>query len=69
MRENFNGMSTQTLQKLVHLHEETEFEFVAYRLQFIKTYQFLELNEEGFNNFSLMKSILPIEKNRKLKKL
>ena len=45
----FNWKSTQPLLKEVQSQKGVKFNFLDYQLQFIKAYQFLKLNEEGFN--------------------
>ena len=49
LREAFNWKNTQPLSKQAHVHKGTKVNFLDYRLQFIKAYQFLKLNEEGIN--------------------
>ena len=49
MREAFNWRNTQPLLKQHHRQKGTELNFLDYQLQFIKVYQFLNLNEEGLN--------------------
>ena len=44
----FNWKNTQPLLREVHSQKGVKFNFLDYQLQFIKTYQFLKLNEEGF---------------------
>ena len=45
----FNWKSTQPLLKEVHSQKGVKFNFLDYQLQFIRAYQFLNLNEEGIN--------------------
>ena len=45
----FNWKNTQPLLEEVHSQKGVNFNLLDYQLQFIKAYQFLELNEEGFN--------------------
>ena len=47
-RECFNWKNTQPLLKQDHQQKCTKFTFIDYELQFIKSYQFLKLTEEGF---------------------
>ena len=49
LREAFNWKNTKPLSKQAHVHKGTKFNFLDYRLQFIKAYQFLKLNEGGLN--------------------
>ena len=49
MRKAFNWIITQPLIKQVHQHKGINFDFLAYRLQFIKSYKCLKLNEEGLD--------------------
>ena len=49
LREAFNWKNTQPLLKEVHQQKGTKFNFLDYQLQFTKAYQFIKLNEEGFN--------------------
>ena len=49
LKEAFNWKNTQPLLKRDHLQKGTKFNFLDYRLQFIKAYQFIKLNEERFN--------------------
>ena len=46
LREGANWKNTQPLLKQDHQHKGTNFNFPGYQLQFIKPYQFLQLNEE-----------------------
>ena len=41
----FHWKNTQPLLKQDHLHKGTKFNFLDYQLQFIKTYQFIKLND------------------------
>ena len=43
----FNWKNTQPLLKEVHSQEGIKFNLLDYRLQFVKAYQFIKLNEEG----------------------
>ena len=45
LREAFNWKNTQPLLKEVHQQKGIKYNFLDYRLQFIKAYQFLELND------------------------
>ena len=47
--EAFSWKNTQPLLKQDHRQKGTKFNFLVYQLQFIKAYQFIRLNEEGFN--------------------
>ena len=49
LKEAFNWMNTQPLLKKDHQLKGTKFNFLDYQLQFIKAYQFLNLNERGSN--------------------
>ena len=49
LKEAFNWKNTQPLLKYVHAQKGNKFNFLVYRLQFIKAYQFIKLNEEGHN--------------------
>ena len=46
-KESFYLMNTQPLLKEVHQQKGTRFNFLDYKLQFIKAYQFLKLKEVG----------------------
>ena len=49
LNEEFNRRIAQAFLKEVHQHEGTKIIFLDYRLQFIKTYEFIKLTEEGYN--------------------
>ena len=50
LKEAFNWKNTQPLLKKIHLKKGIKFNFLDYQNQFIKAYQFLELNgQEGLN--------------------
>ena len=49
LREAFNWKNTQPLLKAVHQQKGIKYNFLDYQLQFIKTHQFIKLNEERFN--------------------
>ena len=49
LKEAFNWRNTQPLLKEIHQKKGIKYNFLDYRLQFIKAYQFLRLNEEGLN--------------------
>ena len=49
LKEAFNWRNTQPLLKKIHQKKGTKYNFLDYRLQFIKSYQFLNLNEKGSN--------------------
>ena len=49
LREAFNWKNTQPLLKQDNRQKGAKFNFLDYQLQFIKAYQFIKLNEEGFN--------------------
>ena len=49
LKEAFNWRNTQPLLKKDHLHKGTKYNFLDCKLQFIKAYQFIKLNEEGLN--------------------
>ena len=48
-KEGFNWKNTQPLLKQDHQQKGTKLNFLDYQIQFIKVYQFLQLNEEGAN--------------------
>ena len=48
--EAFCWKNTPPLPKKDYQFEGTKFNFLDYQLQFIKSYQFLKLNEEGHND-------------------
>ena len=47
LREVFIWRNTQHLLKEIHRQKGTKYNFLDYRLQFVKCYQLLKLNEEG----------------------
>ena len=49
LKETFSWRNTQPLLKHDHHQKGTKFNFLDYRLQFIKAYQFIKLNEERFH--------------------
>ena len=49
LREAFNWKNTQPLLKQDNRQKGTKFDFFDYQNQFIKAYQFIQLNEERFN--------------------
>ena len=49
LTETFNRKNTQPSLKHDHHQKGIKFNFLEYQLQFIKTYQFIKLNEERFN--------------------
>ena len=49
LKEAFFWKNTQPLLKKDHQLKGTKFNFLDYQLQFIKAYQFIQLNEERFN--------------------
>ena len=49
LKEVFNWRSTQPLLKEIHQKKGIKYNFLDYRLQFIKSYQFLKINEGGLN--------------------
>ena len=49
LREAFKRKNTQPLLKQDHRQKGTKFNFQDYQPQFIKAYQFIKLNEEGYN--------------------
>ena len=49
LKEAFSWKNTQPLLKQHNRQIGIKFNFLEYRLQFIKAYQFLKLNEEGLN--------------------
>ena len=49
LKEAFSWKNTQPLLKNDHHLNGTKFNFLDYQLQFIKAYQFLKINEEGYN--------------------
>ena len=50
LKVSFNWKVTQPIMREVHSHKDTKFNFLEYHLQFITAYQFLQLNEERFND-------------------
>ena len=50
LKESFNWKNTQPLLKYDHQQKGTKFNFLDYQDEFIKAYQFIKLNEEGFND-------------------
>ena len=49
LKEAFNWRNTQPLLKRDHQQKGIKFNYLDYQLQFIKSYQFIKLNEERFN--------------------
>ena len=49
MQEAFNWINTQTLSERVHQLKGNNSVFLPHRIQLIKKYQFLKLNEERPN--------------------
>ena len=49
LKEAFNWRNTQPLLKEIHQKKGIKYNFLDYRLQFIKAYQFIKLNEERYN--------------------
>ena len=49
LKEEFSWKNTQPLLKQDHQHKGTEYNFLDYQIQFIKTYQLLKLLEERHN--------------------
>ena len=50
LKEAFSCKNTQTLLKHDHQQKGIKFNFLDYQMQFVKAYQFIELNEqEGLN--------------------
>ena len=49
LKESFSWKNTQPLLKEIHKQKVIKYNFLEYQLQFIKTYYFLKLNEEGHN--------------------
>ena len=49
LKEAFNWRNTQPLLKEIHQKKGIKYNFLDYRLQFIKSYQFWKINEEGVN--------------------
>ena len=49
LKEAFNWKNTLPLLKQDHQLNGIKFNFLDYQLQFVKAYQFIKLNEEGFN--------------------
>lgn len=47
LMETFNWKNTQPLLKEDNLHKGNKFNELDYRLQFIKAYEIIKLNEEG----------------------
>ena len=50
LKEALSWKNTQPLLKQIHHQKGTKFNVLDYQLQFIKSYQFIKLNEEGFND-------------------
>ena len=53
LKEAFSWKNTQPLLKQNHQQKGTKFIFLDYQLQFIKTYQFIKLNEKGRRHSSM----------------
>ena len=51
LKETFNWIKTQNFSKQVHHQKGTNYCAFDYRLPFIRAYQFINLNGEGFTNF------------------
>ena len=49
LKEAFNWRNTQPFLKEIRQKKNIKYNFLDYRLQFIKSYQFLKINEEGLN--------------------
>ena len=49
VKEKFNWRNTQALLKEIHEQKCIKNNFLAYRMHFIKSYQFPKLNEERLN--------------------
>ena len=49
LSECFSWKNTQHLFKKIHTQKGIKHKFLNYQLQLIKAYQFIKLNEEGFN--------------------
>ena len=49
LKEAFNWKNTQPLLKQHYQLKGTKFNFLDYQLKIVKAYQFIRLNEEGFN--------------------
>ena len=49
LREAFCSKNTQPLLEKDHQYKGTKYNFLDYQFQFIKSYQFSKLNEEGPN--------------------
>ena len=49
LRAAFSWKNTQPLPKKDHQKEGIKCNFLDYQLQFIKTYPFIKINEEGLN--------------------
>ena len=48
VKEAFSWKNTQPLLKKDHRQKGVKFIFLDYQLQFVKAYQFIKLNEEGY---------------------
>ena len=49
LKDALNWKNNQPLLKEIHSQKCTKFNFRDYQLQFINAYQFIKLNEEGYN--------------------
>ena len=45
----FSWKKTQPFLKEIHQHKGIKYKFIDYQLKINKAYQFLKLNEEGYN--------------------
>ena len=54
LKEAFSGKNTLPLLKHNHQQKGTKFNFLDYQLQFMKSYQFLNLNEEDRFNEKIL---------------
>ena len=46
LQESFNWVNTQPLLKIDHQQKGTKYNFLNYRLQFIRAYQFIKSNAQ-----------------------
>ena len=66
LKESFNWINTQQFIEETHQHKRTKFFPLEFRLRFIKSHQFLRLNEEGLNTF--FHTLIHLEKSTQRKK-
>ena len=49
LAEKFNWKNTQPFLEYVHQQNGTKYGFLDYRLQYVKGYQYIKINEERYN--------------------